>query len=171
MRSSGGDSCGSEKEQEEGDGNEFVGEDKPWGEDLEDLDGSREFAGAADVLVIQDVDGKMERVAPAVGLAKGALEELEEPREPGAALAPASGGTLLQSSRSTAGPGAATAAAAVSSRRVDAAAAGVATLEQFAEVVRKLAVMRYTRIANATTAWQLLVEKHLLPCTGRHHNR
>ena len=153
LRSGGEEGCntaGQEKEEEE---EESLQEGRPWGEDADignDRDGTD--AEGADVLVLQHGD-------------EGSVGSLttEDPHEgtPGAQKTTAAAVGILLTAATATGK----------DKCIGRAAAGVATLEQFAEVIRKLAVMRYARIANATTAWQLLVEKHLLPCVERHHNR
>jgi len=42
---------------------------------------------------------------------------------------------------------------------------------QFQEAVRRLAVVKFPRIANKSTAWRLLVERHIAPALQRRRNR
>jgi hypothetical protein len=45
------------------------------------------------------------------------------------------------------------------------------TGEQFADALRRLAAAKFPRIANKGRAWQLLVERHVMPAVQRRRNR
>jgi hypothetical protein len=89
-----------------------------------------------------------------------ATADLSEPPPPGG--------------KATAAAAGATAGATAGSRKTAAAAAlerPCLTLLQFEEAVRRLAIAKFQRIANHTTTWRLLVERHMTPAVQRRHNR